>query len=183
MDIEYVSTDTGRVEVRDFIAEHIPGIAATAVPVTAIDAAYAPHVPVVRNDDGRIIAAALTCRAQVAAGAAMTGRGQQMFGTALDKHSELDLLAVAGDARGNGLGTLLVNDMEAKLMHQGVRVWFGNVTADSDVRRLRKFYSELGFTVLADGQTLPPLLGKQWVPPFVEPPVFFFYKLLTRSKV
>lgn len=181
MDIEYVSTDAERLEVRDFVAEHIPGIADTAVPVTAMDAAYAPLVPVVRNDSNQIMAAALTCRAQVAAGAAMTGMGQTIFGTALDKHSELDLLAVAEDARGNGLGTLLVNDLEAKLVQRGVRVWFGNVTKDSDAEQLRKFYSELGFKVLANGQPLPPLLGKQWVPPHVEPPVFFFYKLLAKE--
>lgn len=180
MDIQYVSTDAERLEVREFLAEHIPGIASTAVPATAMDTAYAPLVPVVRDDGGQIVAAALSCRAQVAAGAAMTGMGLRMFGPALDRHSELDLIAVAEDARGNGLGTRLVNDMEAALVRRGVRVWFGNVTEGTDIAQLRKFYSGLGFTVLADGQPLPPLLGVQWVPPFAEPPVFFFYKLLSK---
>lgn len=180
MEIQYVSTDAERLEVRDFLAEHIPGIADTAVPAKTMDIAYNPLVPVVRDESGQIVAAALTCRAQLAAGAALTGMGQKMFGTALDRHSELDLIAVAEDARGNGLGTRMVNDMEAELVRRGVRVWFGNVTEGSDITRLRTYYSRLGFKVLADGQPLPPLLGKQWVPPFAEPPVFFFYKLLIK---
>ncbi|MBO9523516.1 MAG: GNAT family N-acetyltransferase [Nocardioidaceae bacterium] len=181
MDIKYVSTDVERLEVRDFLAEHIPGIAQTAVPATAMDSAYAPLVAAIRSEENTIVAAALTCRAQVAAGASMTGIGRQMFGTALDKHSELDLLAVAPQARGAGLGTALVNDLQGELVSNGVRVWFGNVTEDLEVDKLRGFYARLGFTVLGDGQPLPPLLGKQWVPPFAEMPAFFFYKLLPKQ--
>ncbi|WP_040320056.1 hypothetical protein [Aeromicrobium marinum] len=69
MEIQYASTDAERLEVRQFLAEHIPGIAITAVPATAMDTAYAPLVPVIRAGSGQILAAALTCRAQVAAGA------------------------------------------------------------------------------------------------------------------
>jgi GNAT superfamily N-acetyltransferase len=181
VDITYVSTDVERLEVHDFLTQHIPGIAPTAVPVTAMDAVYTPLVPVIRDDDDQIVAAALTCRAQLAAGAAMAGMGLKTFGTALDKHSELDLLAVADRARGSGLGTMLVNDMQDKLVQRGVRIWFGNATKDSDVDRLRGFYLGLGFKVLGNGQPLPPLLGKQWVPAFAETPAFFFYKLLPKQ--
>ena len=180
MDITYAATDVERLEVREFLADHIPGIAPTAVPVTAMVAAYTPLVPLIRGDDSQVVAAALTCRAKLAAGAAMTGMGAQTFGTALDRHSELDLLAVAKHARGNGLGTLLVNDLQDKLVEKGVRVWFGNVTEDLNVDQLRVFYTRLGFKVLDDRQPLPPLLGKQWVAPFAEMPVFFFYKLLPK---
>lgn len=181
VDITYVSADAERLEVRDFLAAHIPGIASTAVPATAMDAAYAPLVPVVRAEDGRILAAALTCRSQVAAAAAMTGRGEQLFGAALERHSELDLLAVAEDVRGQGLGTLLIKDMQERLVERGVRVWFGNVSVSSDADRLRGFYSTLGFKVLGNGQPLPPLLGKEWIPPFAELPAYFFYRRLPRS--
>jgi GNAT superfamily N-acetyltransferase len=126
------------------------------------------------------VAAALTCRAFLAGSAVVTGRAEQMFGPALDRHSELDLLAVAEGSRGHGLGTSLVKELEAQLAAHGVRVWFGNVTAGNEVDRLRSFYSCLGFAVLADGQLLPPLLGRQWTPPLTEQPVFFFYKVVAR---
>ncbi|MFC0222844.1 GNAT family N-acetyltransferase [Nocardioides zeicaulis] len=181
MEIAYASSDEERREVRDFLAKHIDDIAETAVPAPSMDYAFKPLVPLIRGEDGQIVAAALTCRALLAGSAVITGRAEQMFGTALDRHSELDLLAVAEGARGDGLGTRLVHDLESKLAAQGVRVWFGNVTAGNDVERLRAFYSRLGFTVLADGQPLPPLLGRQWAPPLTEEPVFVFYKKLARQ--
>jgi GNAT superfamily N-acetyltransferase len=180
MEITYASSDEERKEVRDFLAKHIDDIAETAVPATSMDYAFKPLVPLVRGEQGHIVAAALTCRAFMAGSAAVTGLAEQMFGSALDRHSELDLLAVAEEARGQGLGTSLVKELESKLAAQGVRVWFGNVTAGSDVEQLRSFYSGLGFTVLADGQPLPPLLGRQWTPPLTEEPVFFFYKVVPK---
>jgi GNAT superfamily N-acetyltransferase len=180
VEITYASSDDERREVRDFLAEHIDGIAETAVPATSLDYAFKPLVPLFRGEEGQVVAAALTCRAFIAGSAVLTGRAEQMFGTALDRHSELDLLAVAEGSRGEGLGTSLVEELESKLAAQGVRVWFGNVTAGNDVERLRSFYSRLGFTVLADGQPLPPLLGRQWTPPLTEEPVFVFYKMVAQ---
>lgn len=175
--INYANTDDERQEVRDFLADHIPGVQLTAVPQTGMDGAYAPLVPVVRSKQGQIVAAALTCRAQLAArGSLIPALAVEDYTAVMNKHSELDLLAVAESAQGNGLGTSLVLDLEARLAKRGVRVWFGNVTSGTDAERLRSFYSKLGFTVLDDGQPLPPLLGKNWVPPGVEPPVFYFYK-------
>lgn len=165
-----------RQEVRDFLAEHIPGIDSNAVPETRLDAMYTPLVPVVRDAEGVVIAAALTCRSQVAAGASMLRASANEYATVLDKHSELDLLAVAPHARGRGLGTQIMNDLEGQLAQRGVRVWFGNVTHDQDAHRLRCFYSRLGFKVLDEGQRLPLLLGKEWMPPNLQPPAFFFYK-------
>lgn len=177
MNLTYVTSDQERVEVPDFLKQHIAGIAPLAVPMTSMDAAYTPLIPIVRDDQENVVAAALTCRGQLAAGAAQMGMGAKLYGSALNRHSELDLLAVAKDAR-QGLGTMLVEDMEQKFIERGVRVWFGNVTDDSNIDRLRKFYCERGFTALGDGQPLPPLLGREWVPPFAEHPVHFFYKLL-----
>ena len=153
-EIHYAATDDERQEVRDFLAEHIPGIAPNAVPRLEMDGAYAPLIPVVRAAEGEIVAAALTCRNQVAV------RGGQ-HASVMDKHSELDLIAVAEGARGHGLGAALIAELEARLAERGVRIWFGNVTHDSDVDRLRGFYSSLGFTVLDEGQSLPPLLGEE----------------------
>lgn len=175
-EIHYAVTDDERREVRDFLAEHIPGIAPNAVPRLEMDGAYAPLIPVVRGAEGEICGAALTCRSQLAAGARLMPALAAQYASVMDKHSELDLIAVAEDERGRGLGTALMSELEARLVERGVRVWFGNVTHDNDVGRLRGFYVNRGFTVLDEGQPLPPLLGKNWVPPGVAQPAFFFYK-------
>lgn len=156
-------------------------IASNAVPKTGMDGTYAPLVPVVRGDEGEIAAAALTCRSQIAVGTSLMPALGAQYASVMDKHSELDLLAVAESARGQGVGKLLMRDLEARLAERGVRVWFGNVTHDNDVARLRVFYADLGFTVLDEGQSLPPLLGRTWVPPGVEPSAFFFYKTIYKA--
>lgn len=179
-EIHYAATDHERQEVRDFLAEHITGIAPNAVPRLEMDGAYAPLIPVVRSPEGEIVAAALTCRSQVAAGASLMPALGGQYASVMDKHSELDLIAVAEGARGQGLGAALIAELEARLAERGVRIWFGNVTHDSDVDRLRRFYSSLGFTVLDEGQSLPPLLGKNWVPPGIERPAFYFYKAIRK---
>ena len=88
-------------------------------------------------------------------------------------------IAYRDRAREEGAAALIA-ELEARLAERGVRVWFGNVTHDSDVDRLRGFYSSLGFTVLDEGQSLPPLLGKNWVPPGIERPAFYFYKAIRK---
>jgi hypothetical protein len=47
-----------------------------------------------------------------------------------------------------------------------------------EVDRLRTFYSPHGFTVLENGQPLPPFFGRNWMPPSAVPPACFFYKQL-----
>jgi hypothetical protein len=76
-----------------------------------------------------------------------------------------------------------VTYLEDQLRERGVRAWFGNVTPDLDVLRLRKFYTRHGFAVLPDGEPLPPLLGKaRWSMPSVEQPAFFFYKNVSKAQ-
>ena len=70
----------------------------------------------------RKIAAALTCRTQLAAASVLTGMGAELNWPMLDKYSELDLPAVARSVRGQSLGTKLVSDMEQRLIERGVRV-------------------------------------------------------------
>lgn len=151
---------------------------------------YAPLV--LRYDDpdtGQLIGGALTCRAQVAAMAQMTGGRlpAQMFGrtgpmidfgSVMDLHNELDLMCVTPPARGRGVGAALLAYMEQNLRSRGVKVWFGNATPDLETDKLREFYGRHGFTVLADGQPLPPLLGRPWIAPTVDRPAFYFYKKL-----
>jgi GNAT superfamily N-acetyltransferase len=184
MDISVAATDAERLEVRDFLAAHIPGIAADAVPALRNDVYYNPIIPIVR--DGTTIAgAALTCTSQLSASASIRASKPGSLPPAAapylrlrDRHSELDLLAVCPTQRGRGIATALIEYMESRLRERGVRVWFGNVTDDLDVGGLTEFYRTRGFTVTELGAPLPPLLGVRWVLPAAEPAALYFYKQL-----
>jgi GNAT superfamily N-acetyltransferase len=147
--IEDVHDDADRAQVQELLQGLIPGIAHNAVPMSASDFMFAPVIVRAVDDDGRLVGAALSCRAQVAATAsALPGRavpGLGDFGPVMEVHSELDLLAVAPDARGQGVGSALLSAVEARLRERGVRWWFGNVTHGLDIERLRRFYSRHGF--------------------------------------
>lgn len=174
--------DDERVEALDLFSSAIPGIASDAVPMTRLDELYSPLVAQARDDKtGELLGAALTCRPQVAAGAIRLREHVRPAGLtkAMNRISELDLMAVRPDARGHGLGTQMIQMLERELAVRGVRVWFGNVTRDLQVAALRRFYMHAGFTVLSDGQPLPPLLGQEWVPPSAETPAFYFWKQIT----
>jgi GNAT superfamily N-acetyltransferase len=188
MNITTADTDEDRLVTRDFLAQYIDDIAPDAVPKLSDDDLYRPLVPWIRDASGRVVAAALTCRNRYAAGAAaISRRGDPMppqaakFLSVLDKHSELDLLAVRPDCRGKGLGTSLVRWMEQRLQERGARVWFGNVTSSLEVTDLRRFYASHGFTTTGPNEDLPPLLGRMWIAPNAVRPAFFFYKALTKG--
>ncbi|MCV7289199.1 MULTISPECIES: GNAT family N-acetyltransferase [Mycobacteriaceae] len=183
--IQLANNDAERQEVLDFFLKIFDDIDSNAVPMTAHDDLYRPLVVQYRdNASGRLVGAALSCRAQVAAGSAlMIKRGAQLppandYSAVLDRHSELDLMGVAPEARNQGIGTQMLSYLEKRLRSQGVRVWFGNVTSDLEVDRLRKFYASHGFTVLDTGQPLPPFLGRTWISPSAIPPAYYFYKKL-----
>lgn len=182
--ISEATTDAERRAVQELFQACFVDISPSAVPMTSADHLYAPIVAQYVDDAGRLVGAALTCRAQVAvttATAAAMGLPDTGYRSVLDKHSELDLMAVLPDARGQGIGGRLVAYLEDRLRDRGVRVWFGNATADLEVARLREFYARHGFTVLPDGQPLPPLLGKaRWSMPTAERPTFYFYKNLPK---
>lgn len=74
-----------------------------------------PRDAQIRDSSDALIAAALTCRARI-------GKADA-FGmlAVLDRHSELDLLAVRESARGKGLGSRLVRQLEVHLATNGVR--------------------------------------------------------------
>ncbi|MEV6258395.1 GNAT family N-acetyltransferase [Nocardia sp. NPDC051911] len=184
--IHEANTDEERQEVLDFFLETFD-IAPNAVPMTNVDDLYAPIVLQYRDGAGQLQGGALTCRAQVAVGSVVAKKygapfpHQDDYINVLDRHSELDLIKVAPDARGQGIGSQMLAYLEKQLRSRGVRVWFGNVTQDLDIERLRGFYTSHQFTVLDPGQPLPPFFGRRWVPPNTMPPAFFFYKKLTNG--
>lgn len=183
--IQVATADDQRRDVGTFLRSQLPYIADDAVPLLRMDEVFAPIVAFITDDDGKIIAAALTCRAQIAAAMLMNARmglphptGRPDYAPVMDKHSELDLIAVSQDHAGEGLGTALIDFLEVTLRERGVRVWFGNVLPSGDVDRLREFYQTRGFTATTDGGQMPPLLGRDWVMPNTERPAFYFYKKL-----
>lgn len=183
LNITLATTDDERAEVQALFEESFTNIDANAVPKTSSDYLYNPLVAQVRDEAGRLVAAALTCRSQRAAAAVTLGKmtRQDPLGVLdlVDRHSELDLIAVRESRRGIGIGSHLVRFLEGRLTDAGVQAWFGNVVEGLDATRLREFYTSHGFEVLPDGQPLPRLLGRDWTPPVpTAPPIFVFYKML-----
>ncbi|WP_445527490.1 GNAT family N-acetyltransferase [Streptomyces cyslabdanicus] len=178
--ISEAKTDTQRADVQTLFEQTFHDIAPTTVPAVEHDNLYAPVV--LRYHDpatGRLAGAALSCRAQVAISMAMLKQGH--YEPVMDRHSELDLMAVAPEFRGRGIGGELVRAMEDRLRERGVRIWFGNATSDLETAKLRTFYARHGFTVQPDGQPLPDLMGRSWIPPMQQQPAFYFYKQIKKG--
>lgn len=175
-----VETEDGRREVLALFLDTFEDIAATAVPMPDVDHLYRPLIAQVRDDSGTLLAAALTCAPQKAAGLTLMPERMRPPGLskAADRVSELDLMAVRAEHRGHGIGQQMIEFLEPLLISRGVRSWFGNATPDLDVDALRRFYARAGFRVLAKGQALPPLGGQDWSIPFTEEPAFYFWKRL-----
>lgn len=178
--ITTATTDSERAAAQQLLAGVIPGIAPNAVPGVAMDRMYRPVVALAHDASGTLVGAALTCLPQVAAGIGMLPAAQRprAFDRTLDKVSELDLVGVHPTAQGAGVGAALVQFLEAELSRRGVRYWFGNVTTDLHVARLRTFYTRLGFTCLPDGTPPPPFGGVEWVSPYTERPAYWFWKTI-----
>ena len=109
--------------------------------------------------------------------AAQTGRAR-----VANRIRQLDLIAVRENERKAGLGAALVRYIEEAIRSDDVRVWFGCVTAESNVDQLRAFYTSTGFSITPTGTRLPPLLGHEWRTSLHdgEDVAFFFYKTLKR---
>ncbi len=69
------------------------------------------------------------------------GEGDETWDTG-DRHAELETLAVAPAARGNGVGGALMDAVEAELARLGVRDLFLGVVAANE--RARSFYERRG---------------------------------------
>lgn len=183
MDITTARSAEERQELRDFLAKHLHDIAPDAVPKPEWDRNYETVALTVKRE-GRLVAGLLTCYTQIASASFMAPEGMN---ETMDKvrrlaplHAELDLIAVSPEARSSGLGTVLIAEAEAILKERGTKFWFGCVTDDLEVDRLRGYYQELGFTVLPDGARLPPFKGIEWVPAHSTDAAFWFYKRLDR---
>lgn len=183
MNITTASSAEERQELRDFLAENLHDIAEDAVPRPEWDRNYETVALTVRQE-GELVAGLLSCYTQVASAAFMAREGMSDH---MDKvrrlapqHAELDLVAVATEARSSGLGSALITEAESILTERGTKFWFGCVTDDLEVNRLRDYYQRLGFTVLPDGARLPPFKGIEWVPPHSSDAAFWFYKRLGR---
>ncbi|GAB2736422.1 GNAT family N-acetyltransferase [Nocardioides pakistanensis] len=173
MTITLAESEADRRDALELFLDTFADIAENAVPMPEHDRLFAPLIAQVRDKDGALLGAALTCRPQIAAGMALMP-GYDL-GKA-DRVSELDLMAVHPDRRGEGIGRQMLDFLEPLLAARGVRSWFGNATHDLDLARLRNFYANAGFQVLAEGQPLPPFAGQDWTPPFAEAPAFYFWK-------
>ncbi|ASO21665.1 GNAT superfamily N-acetyltransferase [Actinoalloteichus hoggarensis] len=187
--ISEAATDDSRRDVLDLLTAVAPGTAPDTVPMTELDELYAPVVLRYHDPEtGRLLGAALSCRAQIAVGGAlqlMAGKRlprELDFGPVLDRHSQLQRLAVLPEARGQGIGGLLLTDLSRRLRDRGVRVWFGRVAVDQQTEPLRGFLARHGFTVLEDGAPLPMLLGRHWRTAESESTAFHFYRRLAPAE-
>ncbi|WP_064077445.1 GNAT family N-acetyltransferase [Prescottella equi] len=182
MMIECLDTAESRTELQKFFASLIPDIEYNAVPDVEHDDVYAPLALAIRDGgSGEIVAALLSCHTQFVATALMTdARGLPFKDPDAvrlgGRHSLLDLMATAPEARKRGLATKLLEHAETELASRGVRAWYGCVDDESHADELRAFYERRGFRVLPDGAPLPPLLGTDRWNDEVTPPVFWFYK-------
>ena len=179
LSITPADSDDDRRVLRDLLARHIDDIADTAIPKLSDDHYYNPLILQAQNATGDTIGGALTCRPPIAVAAhtgSLSGLPPLGYESVLDKVSFLDLMAVDTPYRRKGIGRRLINEMETRLARRGTRIWVGSVTDEENHRAVAAFYSDCGFTVLQPGQPLPPFLGKDWMMPMQQAPVFWFYK-------
>jgi len=165
------ATEPDRRATHRFIERYIP-LEPTAIPALNVDGLYDPVILTARATTGGMVGALLACRPRVAV-------AMSMLGPAADPGSkvmELDLLAVDASRRRSGIGSSLLRACGAALEEKGARILFGGVTDASTSPQVASFYRDAGYAVLADGQHLPPFLGRTWVMPFTEGPVFWFWK-------
>lgn len=99
----------------------------------------------------------------------------------LPRYIELDAMAVDPRFRGQGIGAAMLNYLEPKIRARGGRMLFGQVTSDAEASFLRRYYSQLGFRCMPEGEPLPPMLGMEME--HRDPSVvwFFFWKQLKAS--
>lgn len=163
LEITSADSDADHRSLRDLLARHIDDIAVSAIPELQDDRYYNPLVLQIKNEAGDTVGGALTCRPMRAVAsytASLAGLPSLGYESVLDKVSCLDLMAIDTPYRRKGLGRRLLQRMEVQLHQRGTRIWFGNVTNERTHQHVAAFYSEYGFTVLQQGETLPPFSEK-----------------------
>ena len=183
MTISLATSDEELQAVRALFQATFSDIAPDAVPYTAEGhSTYDVMVVQALDADGLLQGAVMTNRAQIAVQSMMIG-DPLGYASVIDKHRELDLLAVRPDARGSGIGTKLLEFVEDRLAAAGIDVLFGNATSDLDISKLRLFYDQHGYTVHPSGDPLPKLLGKPWTHPMAPRAAFCFHKMLNAGAI
>ncbi|MCU1403777.1 MAG: acetyltransferase family protein [Glaciihabitans sp.] len=176
--------DASRRRVQELFSRTIDGASPTAVPKVADNNLYAPLVLQVHSAAGKLVAAGLSLRAPMAIwyfAELKAGEEQAELEEELDRVSNLDLMAVEPEFRGQGLGALLIAEMAKHLSHSGTRVWFGGISKSDNSASLVTFYEKHGFKVLEPGAPLPNFLGRRWTVPHTSEPRFWFYTTLKQE--
>jgi ribosomal protein S18 acetylase RimI-like enzyme len=117
-------TEAERRDVLALFLETFAGIAPTAAPMPDVDHLYRPLIVQVCDDSDTLLASALTCLPQKAAGMALMPAQMRPSGLrkAAERISELDLMAVQREYRGQGIGQKMVGILEPLLIARGVRM-------------------------------------------------------------
>ncbi len=183
MNITVAKSEKELQAVRLLFASTFRDIAPDAVPFTPEGhTSYDVMVAQAISDDGQLLGAAMTNRAAIAVQSLMMG-DLMGYGSVVDKHRELDLMAVRPDARSSGIGAKLLAFLEDQLRTADIQVLTGNATADLELAKLRAFYERQGFTVQPQGAPPATILGKTWTHPLAPPAALYFYKVLAGSPI
>ena len=182
MEISLAETDESRQDAQAFFEQAFPGDSRIAVPSTIMDLMYRTLLVQVRDDEGRLVAAAMSVEPHLTSGLGVLppeARPAELVKVA-GKVSELDRIAVLPEHRGQGLGRRMLEFLEPHLAERGVQTWFGSANEREHVVELRRFFEGSGFTVLTDGKKLPPFHGLTWYPESLKNPPLWFWKNLRR---
>lgn len=135
-----------------------------AVPDPEFDHVFRTVLVQVHDDAGTLVAAAMTGEPYLTANLGMMP-AQMRPATLVKvaaKASEIDLVSVLPEHRGQGIGTAMIQFLEPILRERGVRTWFGHALGDVDHVAVGRFWAHNGFTVPAPGEALPPFHGHTW---------------------
>jgi ribosomal protein S18 acetylase RimI-like enzyme len=182
--ITLADTDAARRCAAQLLAAHVSGATLEDVPPVRADGSIAPIVLRATDAAGATVGMALTRRAPMAVAyfaALEQGMERVDYEHELDLVSQLDPVAVAPDRRGEGIGTALLDELEARLAARGTRIWFGAIARGDDSVARARFAEARGFLVLQSGQRLPGFLGRRWTLPHGTEPLHWFYKRIAPS--
>lgn len=197
MNISQAMTSPERDAAQQLFEDTFANLPGDAVPSYLEGHPVKPVLAIATDDAGEVVGAALACRPVLVARALESagvpplrrmlneriGWDLACYESVPDLVYELDLMAVAPDSRGNGVGEGLVRFVETALTNAGVHALIGHATPAMGGAEARGFYERCGFAVLKDGRDIPKFVGRRYSVPGRllaedERPVFNFYKIL-----
>lgn len=183
MEVTLAHRTEERQEAQALFEATVKDIAPTAVPAPEHDGMFRTLLAQVRDEDGRLVAAAMSCEPMLTASLGMLAPEMLPAGLkkAVGQTSELDLIAVLPEHRCKGLGSRMIEFLEPLLIERGVRTWFGHSTDYLDIEALRRFYARHGFNIVPAGELLPPFHGQKWEAPLAKNAPLSFWKRLPAS--